>query len=61
MSKMFSLAALLVLSSASYARAAAVSAPVVEKIYPEVVPGPGLPSLASIGLTSAQLYQSKDD
>lgn len=24
--------------------------------YPEVIPGPGLPSLAELGLTSAQLY-----
>ncbi|CEJ82904.1 hypothetical protein VHEMI02945 [[Torrubiella] hemipterigena] len=28
-----------------------------ETKYPEVVPGPGLPSLAQLGLTSAQLYQ----
>ena len=26
------------------------------KVYPEVIPGPGLPSLASLGLTSADLY-----
>jgi hypothetical protein len=25
--------------------------------YPEVIPGPGLPSLASLNLTSAQLYE----
>lgn len=25
--------------------------------YPEVVPGPGLPSLASLGLTSEMLYK----
>ncbi|EJP69087.1 hypothetical protein HC256_001067 [Beauveria bassiana] len=25
--------------------------------YPEIVPGPGLPSLASLGLTSEQLYK----
>ncbi|KAJ7222810.1 hypothetical protein C8J57DRAFT_1593205 [Mycena rebaudengoi] len=25
--------------------------------YPEVIPGPGLPSLASLNLTSAELYQ----
>lgn len=25
--------------------------------YPEVIPGPGLPSLASLGLTSKQLYE----
>lgn len=27
-----------------------------ERIYPEVIPGPGLPSLASLNLTSADLY-----
>jgi hypothetical protein len=27
-----------------------------EHAYPEVVPGPGLPSLASLGLTTADLY-----
>ena len=61
MSKMFSLATLILYASAPYAQAAAVSAPAAEKVYPEVVPGPGLPSLASLGLTSTELYQSKDD
>ena len=28
-------------------------------VYPEVIPGPGLPSLASLGLTSADLYNRK--
>lgn len=28
-----------------------------EDTYPEVIPGPGMPSLASLGLTSADLYQ----
>ncbi len=27
------------------------------KAYPEVIPGPGLPSLAELNLTSAQLYE----
>jgi hypothetical protein len=27
------------------------------KSYPEVIPGPGLPSLASLNLTSADLYE----
>lgn len=27
------------------------------KVYPEVIPGPGLPSLAELNLTSAQLYE----
>jgi hypothetical protein len=31
------------------------TAPIVQ--YPEVVPGPGLPSLTSFNLTSAQLYE----
>ncbi|KAF8866368.1 hypothetical protein BDZ45DRAFT_735649 [Acephala macrosclerotiorum] len=37
---------------------AATALPTVdaEKIYPEVIPGPGLPSLAELNLTSAQLY-----
>lgn len=28
-----------------------------ETTYPDVIPGPGLPSLQSLGLTSAQLYE----
>jgi hypothetical protein len=32
----------------------AVPAPTV---YPEVIPGPGLPSLAELNITSAQLYE----
>jgi hypothetical protein len=32
----------------------AIAAP---KVYPEVIPGPGLPSLASLNVTSAQLYE----
>ncbi|KAH5641999.1 hypothetical protein HBI23_198150 [Parastagonospora nodorum] len=41
--------------------ATAVSAsPLLEqrKAHPEVIPGPGLPSLASLGLTTAQLYET---
>jgi hypothetical protein len=41
--------------------ATAVSAsPLVEqrKAHPEIIPGPGLPSLASLGLTTAQLYET---
>jgi hypothetical protein len=26
--------------------------------YPEVIPGPGLPSLEALGLTTAQLYET---
>lgn len=28
----------------------------VRTVYPEVIPGPGMPSLASLNLTSEQLY-----
>lgn len=35
---------------------AAVPASGPAKVYPEVVPGPGLPTLAELGLTSEQLY-----
>jgi hypothetical protein len=27
------------------------------KVYPEVIPGPGLPSLAELNITSAELYE----
>lgn len=30
--------------------------PVTGTTYPEVIPGPGFPSLASLGITSEQLY-----
>lgn len=30
---------------------------VLPRDYPEVIPGPGLPSLASLNLTSAELYE----
>ncbi|KAH8811185.1 hypothetical protein F5884DRAFT_876339 [Xylogone sp. PMI_703] len=33
--------------------------PTADKVYPEVIPGPGLPSLASLGLTSEELYTMK--
>lgn len=39
----------------------AIAIPVAETIYPEVIPGPGLPSLAELGHTSAQLYQMSPD
>jgi hypothetical protein len=34
--------------------------PLVERreVFPEVIPGEGLPSLASLGLTSAELYET---
>ena len=35
---------------------AASAIPTAEKVYPEVIPAPGLPTLAELGLTSAQLY-----
>ncbi|KAH8892415.1 hypothetical protein GQ53DRAFT_646571 [Thozetella sp. PMI_491] len=31
------------------------------ELYPEVIPGPGLPSLAELNLTSAELYNTKPD
>lgn len=37
----------------------AAALPTSEQVYPEVIPGPGLPSLASLNLTSAELYQKK--
>ena len=39
----------------TYAAAAAAAAP--EVIVHDIIPGPGLPSLESLGLTSAQLYK----
>ncbi|KAK3901698.1 hypothetical protein C8A05DRAFT_34614 [Staphylotrichum tortipilum] len=42
------------LGLASVKAATAAAAP---KVYPEVIPGPGLPSLAELNLTSAQLYE----
>lgn len=37
---------------------AGTSSPVAGQAqYPEVIPGPGLPSLASLGLTSKDLYE----
>lgn len=35
----------------------APGASLVERDYPEVIPGPGLPSLASLNLTSKMLYE----
>ena len=32
---------------------------VAEQSFPAMKPGPGLPSLASLNLTSAQLYQGR--
>lgn len=29
-------------------------------VYPEIIPGPGLPSLSSLGITSNELYKSKN-
>lgn len=49
-----SLCAVVLLALASISRVAAVPSP---SEYPEVIPGPGLPSLASLGLTSKDLYE----
>jgi hypothetical protein len=43
----------------SLALATAVTAAPKARDYPEVIPGPGLPSLASLNLTSAQLYEMR--
>jgi len=48
--------ALLVAAFAGLQNVAAVPAAESAKVYPEVVPGPGLPSLEELGLTSEQLY-----
>ena len=34
----------------------AAALPAAVQVFPEVTPGPGLPSLASLNLTSAELY-----
>lgn len=61
MLKAFSLATLLLYISSPCTDASASPISVAEKVYPEVIPGPGLPSLASLELTSAELYQSEDE
>lgn len=50
------ISSLLGLASVKSATAAAMVVP-SPKVYPEVIPGPGLPSLAELNLTSAQLYE----
>lgn len=59
MSKMLSWAAFLLCATAPNVHGAAAAIPASEKTYPDVIPGPGLPSLASLGLTSPQLYTSE--
>ncbi|MCJ1475074.1 hypothetical protein MMC13_003734 [Lambiella insularis] len=58
MLKSLSLAAILTYGYSPKSHAAANPASPLTKAYPEVHPGPGLPSLASLGLASADLYQS---
>lgn len=41
--------------------ATASALPTVDTVYPELIPGPGLPTLAELNLTSAQLYNMKLD
>lgn len=55
MFQMFSLAIAALQLSATLVHAGVVA----ERATPEVIPGPGLPSLASLNLTSKQLYASK--
>jgi hypothetical protein len=54
MPRSLSLSTLLLVALAFASNVAAV--PTAET-YPEVIPGPGIPSLASLGLTSADLYK----
>ena len=61
MPKIFCLVTLPFFISLCIGYAAAVPLCALERIYPELIPGPGLPSLASLGFTSAQLYQSKEE
>lgn len=56
---MFSTSSLVTLALVGIAATNSVAAvPTAEpvKVYPEVIPGPGLPTLAELGLTSEQLY-----
>jgi hypothetical protein len=50
-----SLLLLFALTQVAYTSPVINTVPAVQ--YPEVIPGPGLPSLASLNLTSAQLYE----
>ena len=60
MPKVFSLAITMLQLSALFVHAGVVPTTLlVERAAPEVIPGPGLPSLASLNLTSAQLIQRK--
>lgn len=60
MFKPSSLAIFLLYISVRSMTAAVDLASAAGKVYPEVIPGPGLPSLASLGLTSTILYESKN-
>jgi len=55
----FKLASLFQLIMLSLGATTLANAAVIEERteYPEVIPGPGLPSLASLNLTSAELYE----
>ncbi|CZR57667.1 uncharacterized protein PAC_07556 [Phialocephala subalpina] len=46
----------LLLATIGFKVITALPATTAAQLYPEVIPGPGLPSLASLNLTSAQLY-----
>lgn len=56
--EMFASPSLVALALAAFAAVNTVAIPAAEprKEYPEVVPGPGLPTLAELGLTSEELY-----
>jgi hypothetical protein len=59
MSKFFVFGTLLLCSTVPFGNAAAVPKGItgMDIVYPEVIPGPGLPSLESLGLTSKELYE----
>lgn len=59
MTKFFGFASLLLSIIAPFGNAAALPNGITgaDMVYPEVVPGPGLPSLAELGLSSKKLYE----
>ena len=56
MSKAASLSALFLYALASFGTVSGMPALSSSADFPEVIPGPGMPSLKSLGLTSADLY-----
>ncbi|MCJ1248905.1 hypothetical protein MMC30_006126 [Trapelia coarctata] len=62
MSKFFVFAAFLLCSTVPFSNAAALPKGITgvdivpPEVFPDVIPGPGLPSLAELGVTSKELY-----